>query len=158
MSDGWMQARALVVPHAASQQAEATRGQSIRQARAHGVGAGNGVNADAVRPRGDRIPLCRSTRVHLIYRLASKTLPMRKPPTGEPYAGKPPVRFGGRGGASLPDPYQGRSAALPGASWTGAGGLAIGTPLAPGRFASSASAASRAPVRVISSDGRAADS
>lgn len=23
--------------------------------------------------------------------------PMRKPPTGEPYAGKPPVRFGGRG-------------------------------------------------------------
>src|ERR1700743_604369 len=22
---------------------------------------------------------------------------MRKPPTGEPYAGKPPVRFGGRG-------------------------------------------------------------
>jgi len=31
---------------------------------------------------------------------------MRKPPTGEPYAGEPPVRFGGRGGASLPDPYQ----------------------------------------------------
>ena len=29
----------------------------------------------------------------------SGTLPMmRKPPTGEPYAGKPPVRFGGRGG------------------------------------------------------------
>ena len=28
---------------------------------------------------------------------------MRKPPTGEPYAGKPPVRFGGRGGkASRP--------------------------------------------------------
>src|SRR6516165_1624649 len=23
---------------------------------------------------------------------------MKKPPTGEPYAGKPPVRFGGRGG------------------------------------------------------------
>jgi len=22
---------------------------------------------------------------------------MKKPPTGEPYAGKPPVRFGGRG-------------------------------------------------------------
>src|SRR5690606_5444118 len=30
-----------------------------------------------------------------------------KPPTGEPYAGKPHVRFGGRGGESLPDPYQG---------------------------------------------------
>jgi hypothetical protein len=27
---------------------------------------------------------------------------MRKPPTGEPYAGKPPVRFGGRGG---PKPF-----------------------------------------------------
>jgi len=29
---------------------------------------------------------------------------MRKPATGEPYAGKPPVRFGGRGGLkpSLP--------------------------------------------------------
>src|SRR6266705_649164 len=27
-----------------------------------------------------------------------ETLPMRKLPTGEPYAGKPPVRFGGRGG------------------------------------------------------------
>jgi hypothetical protein len=31
---------------------------------------------------------------------------MRKPPTGEPYAGKPPVRFGGRGGDTLPDPYR----------------------------------------------------
>ena len=34
-----------------------------------------------------------------------ETIPMRKPPTGEPYAGKPHVRFGGRGGATLPDPY-----------------------------------------------------
>ena len=33
---------------------------------------------------------------------------MRKPPTGEPYAGKPHVRFGGRGGETLPDPYQTR--------------------------------------------------
>src|SRR3984957_4730014 len=36
---------------------------------------------------------------------ASETVPMiRKPSTGEPYAGKPPVRFGGRGGQkpSLP--------------------------------------------------------
>ena len=30
---------------------------------------------------------------------------MRKPPTGEPYAGKPHVRFGGRGEETLPDPY-----------------------------------------------------
>ena len=34
----------------------------------------------------------------------SETVSMKKPPTGEPYAGKPPVRFGGRGGASHPDP------------------------------------------------------
>ena len=33
-----------------------------------------------------------------------ETVSMKKPPTGEPYAGKPPVRFGGRGGRkpSLP--------------------------------------------------------
>jgi hypothetical protein len=37
-----------------------------------------------------------------------ETLPMRKPPTGEPYAGKLPVRFGGRGGAKpFPTPTQG---------------------------------------------------
>jgi len=29
-----------------------------------------------------------------------------EPPTGEPYAGDPPVRFGGRGRASHPDPYR----------------------------------------------------
>src|SRR5271170_7728342 len=35
---------------------------------------------------------------------ASETVPMRKPSTVEPYAGKPPVRFGGRRGqkSSLP--------------------------------------------------------
>jgi hypothetical protein len=33
--------------------------------------------------------------------------PMRKPPTGEPCAGEPHARLGGRGGSfSLPDPYQ----------------------------------------------------
>src|SRR6516164_732205 len=36
----------------------------------------------------------------------SETLPMRKLPTGEPYARKPHVRFAGRGGDSLPDPYR----------------------------------------------------
>jgi len=30
---------------------------------------------------------------------------MRKPPTGEPCAGEPHARFGGRGGVTLPDPY-----------------------------------------------------
>src|SRR5690606_31440245 len=43
-----------------------------------------------------------------------ETSPMRKPPTGEPYAGKPHVRFGGRGGESLPDPYQGFLPVAPG--------------------------------------------
>ena len=31
---------------------------------------------------------------------------MGKPPTGEPCAGEPHARFGGQGGATLPDPYQ----------------------------------------------------
>src|SRR5271157_4042233 len=35
-----------------------------------------------------------------------ETVSMKNPPTGEPYAGQPPVRFGGRGGESLPYPYQ----------------------------------------------------
>jgi hypothetical protein len=39
---------------------------------------------------------CRAVRAS--HRLAiSETVSMKKPPTGEPYAGKPPVRFGGRG-------------------------------------------------------------
>ena len=39
---------------------------------------------------------------------AGETLPMWKPTTGEPYAGEPHVRFGGRGGATpLPDPAVG---------------------------------------------------
>src|SRR6266581_9454177 len=36
----------------------------------------------------------------------SEPISMKQPPTGEPCAGEPPARFGGRGGASLPDPYQ----------------------------------------------------
>ena len=35
----------------------------------------------------------------------SVPIPMWKPPTGEPCAGEPHARFGGRGGATLPDPY-----------------------------------------------------
>src|SRR5712691_12785130 len=38
---------------------------------------------------------------------------MRKPPTGEPYAGKPPVRFGGRGGVTpFPTPIGSRGSAV----------------------------------------------
>ena len=41
--------------------------------------------------------------VHIIHgSIASETSPMWKPTTGEPCAGKPPARFGGRGGESLP--------------------------------------------------------
>ena len=38
----------------------------------------------------------------------SEPTPMRKPLTGEPYAGEPHVRFGVRGGESLLYPYQNR--------------------------------------------------
>src|SRR5271155_4791750 len=45
--------------------------------------------------------------VHIIHgSIPSETSPMWKPTTGEPCAGKPPARFGGRGGESLPYPYQ----------------------------------------------------
>src|ERR1700722_11063015 len=55
------------------------------------VGAGNGVI-------GGIMPLreCRVGRAsHGLT--SSEAVSMQKPPTGEPYAGKPPVRFGGRG-------------------------------------------------------------
>src|SRR5580658_7048080 len=51
--------------------------------------------------------------VHPRHSLAAgETVPMRTPPTGEPYAGKPPVRFGGRGGESLPSLSGERSALM----------------------------------------------
>ena len=37
--------------------------------------------------------------------VGGETIPMRKPPSGEPYAGEPHVRFGGRGSESCPYPY-----------------------------------------------------
>src|SRR6266508_1432677 len=41
----------------------------------------------------------------------SETVSMKKPPTGEPYAGKPPVRFGGRGRRKpIPTPIRERLA------------------------------------------------
>src|SRR3990167_10758696 len=36
----------------------------------------------------------------------NQSIPKGKLLTGEPYAGDPPVRFGGRGGVSLPHPYR----------------------------------------------------
>ena len=54
------------------------------------------------------MPLRCAWAVHPSHCLcAGETLPMWKPTTGEPYAGEPHVRFGGRGGATpLPDPYR----------------------------------------------------
>src|SRR6516225_4395878 len=56
------------------------------------------------------MPLRCAWAVHPSHCLcAGETLPMWKPTTGEPYAGEPHVRFGGRGGATpLPDPYRGK--------------------------------------------------
>jgi hypothetical protein len=55
------------------------------------------------------MPLRCSWAVHPWHCLgAGETLPMRKPTTGEPYAGEPHLRFGGRGGVQpLSDPYRG---------------------------------------------------
>src|SRR6267154_194117 len=55
--------------------------------------------------------LLRNTRtVHLLHSpRTTKTPPMRKPATGEPYAGEPHVRFGGRGGQkAFPTPIKQR--------------------------------------------------
>ena len=66
----------------------------------HGVGAGNGV-------KGAITSFAKYLTVHIIHgSIPSETSPMWKPATGEPCAGKPPPRFGGRGGESLPYPYQ----------------------------------------------------
>ena len=75
------------------------------------------VLAQAAQTPGARYLPCRSsTLVQCLLRegravrashglAISETVPMRKPPTGEPYAGKPPVRFGGRGGREpIPTP------------------------------------------------------
>src|SRR5262249_31787920 len=70
--------------------------------------AGHAAQADApgrhgqgaLRPSAMAQGLLRQCRaVRTTPSLANRaTVSMTKPPTGEPYAGKPPVRFGGRGG------------------------------------------------------------
>jgi hypothetical protein len=58
---------------------------------AHVVGAGNGVKAaNAAFANAGLFAL------HTAWQ-NRETVSMKKLPTGEPYAGKPPVRFGGRG-------------------------------------------------------------
>jgi hypothetical protein len=64
---------------------------------------GNGVKEGQRLPRKTRAP-------HPVGRPGkSETPPMRKPATGEPCAGEPHARFGGRGGESLPYPYPGKN-------------------------------------------------
>ena len=61
---------------------------------------GNGV-------KGGRTPSSRTLGCHPDNSSGHREMLSKKEPvTGEPYAGKPHVRFGGRGGASLPYPYQ----------------------------------------------------
>jgi hypothetical protein len=68
---------------------------------------GNGV-------KGGKRPLRECRAVRASHRLAiSETVSMKKPPTGEPYAGKPPVRFGGRGRRKpIPTPIRGSDPGL----------------------------------------------
>ena len=69
--------------------------------------------AARLRPLSQRSPtlaqhlLRRSRAVHPFHGPVSReTSPMRKPATGEPCAGEPLARFGGRGGPNLPYPYR----------------------------------------------------
>src|SRR6202008_2840272 len=62
------------------------------------------VSALATASKGHVPPSRMPNGSHITPLGRSGTPPMREPPTGEPYAGKPPVRFGGRGGQNLPDP------------------------------------------------------
>jgi hypothetical protein len=89
--------RAPTVPFGARRDAEVHARvwtASERPCGARGAGAGNGVNAGHTRVLRRDDPVLRPEW----DRARRVTPPMRKPPTGEPYAGKPPVRFGGRGG------------------------------------------------------------
>ena len=104
---------ALLVPARAMQGANDVNrpvGRSVRsldQVRVHGVGAGNGVKAGNGPHFGLHTCLAQTGQVAVTQPVASKALPMWKPSTGEPYAGKPPVRFGGRGGRkSFPTPIK----------------------------------------------------
>ena len=50
---------------------------------------------------GQRTFRCLSAGISFRWRCNSSILNQVKPPTGEPYAGDPPVRFGGRGSSLL---------------------------------------------------------
>src|SRR5215510_15121080 len=48
------------------------------------------------------MPFRDTSVVHPLYPCVGEPIPMRKPPTGEPCAGEPHARFGGRG---RPEPF-----------------------------------------------------
>ena len=83
------------------------RATRVAPGRAAGVdaadvgGPGNGVHAT---PAG--VPCAGPESITRNAAPAGEPIPMRKQPTGEPCAGELHARFGGRGGASLPYPYQ----------------------------------------------------
>src|SRR5271156_913119 len=81
-------------------------GERLRLDGPHAVGTGNGVKGGVWYSLSAKQILRAPRAVHPGRGLAeSETVPVRKPSTGEPYAGKPPVRFGGRGGAkAFPTP------------------------------------------------------
>ena len=83
-----------------------------------GVGGSNGMDETYVAALGNGVKggKCSQAVAKCLFSLnvgfhharsphISVPIPMGKPPTGEPCAGEPHARFGGRGGATLPDPY-----------------------------------------------------
>ncbi len=87
-----------------------SRGASMTKAASDPAQAGK---AARLWPLSQRPPtlaqrlLRRSRAVHPFHSpISRETLPMRKPTTGEPCAGEPLARFGGRGGQNLPYPYR----------------------------------------------------
>ena len=89
-------------------QAQTDPGQAKRQAQAAKLRAVDGVKQHVRRRIVDAGHKCILRKFGLVHHDASPTssepIPMRKPLTGEPCAGKPHARFGGRGGRcpSLP--------------------------------------------------------
>lgn len=89
----------------------------------HPAQAGKAPRHRTMRSRPPTLAQCllrRSWAVHPSHRLrAGETLPMRKPTTGEPCAGEPDARFGGRGGNTFPTPIE--NAATGGSSFSAPG-------------------------------------
>ena len=77
---------------------------------------GNGVKGNKWSILAKRVLRRVGAVLHDAGPIESEPIPMWKPLTGEPCAGKPHARFGGRGGFGLLYPYHGVSLQLQGAS------------------------------------------